>query len=493
MSELPVRVRFAPSPTGYLHIGGARTALFNYLYARNKGGTYLLRIEDTDIDRSLITMIDYILDALAWLGLLPDEPYVLQSENRANHLLAIEKLLKEKKAYRCFCSKETLDREKELAKKENKPYRYPGTCRTLSDAEIDQKVRQNIPYTVRLHVPDEGVTCFKDMVFKTIEIQNKEIDDFIIMRSDSTPVYQLAVVVDDAMMGITHVIRGEDHLSNTPKQILLYRALGYPIPQFAHVPLILAPDGKRLSKRHGATSVHEFREMGFIPDGFINGLIHLGWGKSGNQTLFTREELIQLFKIQDISKKSAIFDLQKMIWINGQHLSRKQAEELFPMVVEVWKKANLLTEEEAQSRKEYLYKAIDLLKTRMKLLQDFVTFGAYILKDPETYDSEAVKKYWTHPTILKMLKEYYTQLETLEPFMPSLLEETLRSLTEQAGEKAATLIHAVRLAITGFSVSPSLFDLLSLLGKETVLRRLEKSITYLSTNFPEHLIEKRDT
>lgn len=484
MNESQTRVRFAPSPTGYLHIGGARTALFNYLFARSRGGTYLLRIEDTDTERSSPEMIKQILDSLAWLGLLPDEPYVLQSNNIQAHTHAVETLLKEGKAYRCFCTKEELESEKDKAARENRPYRYSRVCRNLSDKEIQQKLEQNLPYTVRLGVPDEGITRFKDMVFKTIEVHNTEIDDFIIMRSDNTPVYQLAVVVDDALMGITHVIRGEDHLSNTPKQIHLYLALGYPVPRFAHVPLILAPDGKRLSKRHGATSVGEFRDMGFLPDGFLNGLIHLGWGTAGNQTVFAPEELIQKYKISDVSKKGAIFDLQKMIWINGQHLTMKPAEELFQPVTEEWIKAGLLTEQEAQDRKSYLYGAIDLLKTRMKLLKDFVTFGSYVLTDPENYQKDAIKQRWSHPKIVSLLSEYDTALQTLDSFKAEHLENALRSITDRSGEKAATLIHAVRLAVTGFAVSPGLFELLVLLGKETVLRRLKKALDYLKDKSP---------
>jgi len=481
MNQTANRVRFAPSPTGYLHIGGARTALFNYLYARSTGGTYLLRIEDTDTERSSREMTEQILDSLSWLGLLPDEPYVLQSDNIQAHRHAVDTLLKEHKAYRCFCTKEILEKEKEKAARENRPYRYSGVCRNLTEKEIQQKLDQNLPFTVRLKVPDEGVTRFKDMVFKSIEVKNSEIDDFIIMRSDKTPVYHLAVVVDDALMGITHVIRGEDHLSNTPKQIHLYLALEYPVPRFAHVPLILAPDGKRLSKRHGATSVGEFRNMGFLPEGFINGLIHLGWGTSGNQTLYTPDELIRKFKITDVSKKGAIFDLQKMIWINGQHISRKSSAELFPLVTQAWLKAGLISQDDIEDKTVYLNRAIDLLKTRMKLITDFVSFGSYMLKDPVSYDPEAVEKRWAHPQIQNLMTHYMKALEELESFNPENLENTLRTITDEAGEKAAVLIHAVRLAVTGFSVSPGLFELLSLLGKEIVIRRLKKALDYLQT------------
>ncbi|HDT12704.1 MAG TPA: glutamate--tRNA ligase [Candidatus Marinimicrobia bacterium] len=482
MTDSSVRVRFAPSPTGYLHIGGARTALFNYLFARNEGGKFLLRIEDTDAERSSEAMIQQILDSLSWLGLEPDEPPVLQSENIDKHNEAVKKLLDEGKAYRCFCSKEELDAGKDRAVRENRSYRYSGRCRHLTEQEIQQNLLDKKAYTVRIRIPEEGITRFKDIVFKNIEIQNREIDDFIIMRSDGTPVYQLAVVVDDASMRITHVIRGEDHLSNTAKQIHLYLALGYPVPRFAHVPLILAPDGKRLSKRHGATSVGEFKEMGFLPDGFLNGLVHLGWGVPGNQTVFSLDELIRLFKLSDISKKGAVFDIRKMIWINGQHLSLKSADELYPAVTEVWIQAGLLEREKLQLKKTRIIDAIDLLKSRMKLLNDFVEFGSYVFKNPQTYDPEAVEQRWTHPSVPLMIKAYIESLEILTSFTVETLEESLRNVAELHHEKAAVLIHAVRLAVTGFSVSPGLFQLLAYLGRETVLQRLNNSLEYIKSN-----------
>jgi glutamyl-tRNA synthetase len=482
MTETSVRVRFAPSPTGYLHIGGARTALFNFLYARNTGGKFLLRIEDTDTERSSRAMIQQILDSLKWLGLDPDETPVLQSENIHKHKEAVKKLLEEGKAYRCFCSKEVLDAERDRANKENRSYRYSGQCRNLTEQQILQNLQENRPYTVRIRIPEEGLTRFKDMVFKNIEIQNREIDDFIIMRSDGTPVYQLAVVVDDASMRITHIIRGEDHLPNTAKQIHLYLALGYPVPRFAHVPLILAPDGKRLSKRHGATSVGEFKDMGFIPDGFINGLVHLGWGVQGNQTVFTRDDLIRLFKLQDISKKGAVFDIKKMIWINGQHLSLKTAEELYTAVTSVWIKAGLLDEEKIESEKLRITEAIDLLKSRMKLLNDFVEFGRYIFVDPVSYDPAAIEQRWTNQSVPVLIEAYAESLKTLTPFTAEALEDSLRNVAESHHENAAILIHAVRLAVTGFSVSPGLFRLLAFLGRETVLQRLNNSLEYIKSN-----------
>jgi glutamyl-tRNA synthetase len=478
------RVRFAPSPTGYLHIGGARTALFNFLYARNQGGKFLLRIEDTDLERSSTEMIQYILDGLDWLGIHPDEPYILQSENRHKHVAAAEKLLANGKAYRCFCGKAELDAQREAAQAAGKAYHYPGTCRHLSKTEIEEKLQANLPYTVRLKIPD-GVTRFKDLVFKKINVNNSELDDFIILRSDRTPVYQLAVVVDDADMGITHVIRGEDHLSNTPKQILLYLALELPVPVFGHVPLILGSDGKRLSKRAGATSVGEFQELGFVPEAVINSLALLGWSPKSNQTLFTMPELIENFDMAGISKKGAIFDFDKMKWINGQHLSRIPAESLFPAVSQAWLDAGYINDADREKRRDYLLQSIELLKERVRLINEFVIYGGWFFSDPVKYDTEGVSKHWQANDSLELFSQILKSWQELKVFTAESTETSLRRLADHLEIKAARLIHAVRLAITGFTVSPGLFQVLEHLGAETVLRRLYNAISFLQKSAGE--------
>jgi len=476
-----IRVRFAPSPTGYLHIGGARTALFNFLFARANGGKFLLRIEDTDLERSSEAMIQYILDGLNWLGISPDEPYVLQSENRGKHISAANKLLNEGKAYRCFCTKDELEIQREKAQSAGKVYRYSGACRSLSDEAIKENLAAKMPYTVRLKIPD-GVIRFKDMVFKKISVNNSELDDFIILRSDGTPVYQLAVVVDDAEMGISHVIRGEDHLSNTPKQILLYLALELPVPQFAHLPLILGNDGKRLSKRFGATSVGEFQELGFIPEGVNNSLALLGWSPKSNQTIFTLEELTAQFDMSGISKKGAIFDFDKMKWINGQHLTCLPAENLFARVANAWLDKGFIEEKEIENRHDYLLRSIDLLKERVRLVNEFVTFGSWFFTDPADYDEEGVKKHWESSDSSLLLSRLLEKWQNLASFSEEMTERTLRQLADELEIKAARLIHSVRLAVTGFTVSPSLFAVLAHLGKETVIRRIRLALSFIKNN-----------
>ena len=468
-TENQIRVRFAPSPTGHLHIGGVRTALFNYLYARQNNGVYCLRIEDTDKERSTEANTQEILNALAWLGLSADEEPVIQSDNAQAHLDAANRLLNEGKAYRCFCTKEELDDEKNKAESEKQPYRYSGKCRDLDPDAIQRKLDENLPYTVRFKVT-EGVTRFKDMVYRDIAVNNSEIDDFIIIRSNGSPIYQLSVVVDDADMGITHVIRGEDHLSNTPKQILLYLALGKKVPKFGHLPLILASDGKRLSKRHGATSVDEFKELGFLPEGLLNGLALLGWGDNMPKPIFSLEELIQRFDLNKVNKKGAIFDLEKLSWINGQHLSRSLPEDIWPYVKPLWTGKGWINDSFPDAKG---IQFTDLLKSRMRLLNEFVAYGEYLFKDPLRYDLEAVEKHLQLPGIKRYINELIMAFSQCTSPDKDELENTLRETAEKLNITAATLIHPLRIAVTGFGVSPGIFEICEILGIETVIKRLK--------------------
>ena len=470
-----IRVRFAPSPTGHLHIGGVRTALFNYLFARQNGGIYCLRIEDTDKERSTDENTREILDALEWLGLSPDEEPVIQSAYIDEHRAAAEKLLQKGKAYRCFCSKDELDTDKSAAESDRKAYRYSGRCRNLSESAINEKIQAGLPYTIRFRVP-EGITRFKDMVYRDIAVANTEIDDFIILRSDGTPVYQLSVVVDDARMGITHVIRGEDHLSNTPKQILLYLALRERVPRFAHLPLILASDGKRLSKRHGATSVDEFRELGFLPEGLLNGLALLGWGDNMPKPVFTRQELVEKFSINRVNKKGAIFDIDKLSWINGQHLSCMNAAAIWPFVKPLWEEQGWISGDFPEDR-GIAY--VELLKTRMRLLTDFIDYASYLFDHPEKYDTEGVEKHLQSTDIQSYMTILLNDLKGTEPFTAEHIENALRNCADSLGIPAAGLIHPLRIALTGFAVSPDLFHICEILGKETVLLRLRNLIAFL--------------
>lgn len=475
------RVRFAPSPTGFLHIGSVRTALFNYLFAKHNNGKFLLRIEDTDMERSSEKMIKNILQSLKWLGLDYDENYIKQSDNIERHKKAADKLLEEGKAYRCFCTKEELQKEKLKAVSENRYYKYSGKCRKLTNEQIKEKLSQGKKFAIRFKTPS-GITKFKDKVFENISVNNSEIDDFIIVRSDGSPTYNLAVVVDDSDMKITHVIRGEDHLSNTPKQILLYLALNRSVPKFAHVPLITDSEKKRLSKRTGAVSVEEYRKMGFTPEGLINGLVHLGWGTSQDKTIFTMKELVNKFELNRVNKKRAVFDVEKIKWINGKHISTMSAQKLFPLVVKNWKNNSLITEEEIKTDEKRLLAIIKLLKSRMRLIPDFSIYGKYFFASPTKYEQDAIQKHWTKEKVKILLEKLVKELNNVDEFNLQTSEEIIRRIASENKVKAGILIHALRLAVTGFSVSPSIFDVLVLIGKQEVIKRIKLSLKFGKKN-----------
>jgi len=401
MSE-QIRVRFAPSPTGYLHVGGARTALFNWLYARKYGGKFLLRIEDTDQQRNTPEALQAILDGLRWLGLQWDEPVVFQS--------------KRLDIYREYC------------------YRL-------------------------LH-------------------QGKA--DFVILRSDGQPVYQMAVVVDDALMKISLVLRGDDHLSNTPKQIMLYQALGFPIPQFAHVPQILGPDKKRLSKRHGATSVTQYQKDGFLPEAVVNFLALLGWSPGDNREKMSRQELIEAFSIQGISKKSAVFDEQKLLWLNGEYLRELSSEQLWQPVSKRLVEEGLIDKTLLLEKKQWILRIIDLLKERAKKLSDFVELGRYFFEDPSEYEEKGQRRHWKDEQTAQRLKMLAEELTCLDDFTARRIEEAVRDLARRLGIAAAQLIHPTRLAVSGRSFGPGLFELMEVLGKEAVIRRLRMAVQFLT-------------
>lgn len=475
------RVRFAPSPTGFLHIGSVRTALFNYLFAKHNDGKFLLRIEDTDTDRSSEKMIDNILQSLKWLGLDYDENYVKQSDNIEKHKKAANDLLEKGKAYRCFCTKEELQKDKLKVESENGYYKYSGKCRKLTNKQIKEKLSQGKKFAIRFKTPP-GITKFKDKVFKNISVNNSEIDDFIIVRSDGSSTYNLAVVVDDSDMEITHVIRGEDHLSNTPKQILLYLALNRTVPKFAHVPLITDSEKSRLSKRTGAVSVEEYRKMGFTPEGLINGLVHLGWGTSHNKTIFTMKELVNKFELNRVNKKRAVFDVEKIKWINGKHISTMSTQKLFPLVVENWKNNSLITKEKIKTDEKQLLAIIELLKSRMRLIPDFSIYGKYFFEDPKKYEKDAIRKHWTKEKVKILLAKLIEEFDNIDDFNLQTSEEVVRRIASENKVKAGVLIHALRLAVTGFSISPSIFDVLILIGKNKVIKRIKSSLEFGEKN-----------
>ena len=472
MSE--VRARFAPSPTGYLHVGGARTALFNWLFVKRERGKFILRIEDTDIERSSVEMVDGILEGLRWLGLDWDEGPYFQSQRLDQYRSAAQLLLDRKKAYRCFCSVESLAARRESATKAKQAWKYEGTCRKLSEQEIRAKEIAGIPGVVRFKVPLEGKIDFLDQVFGRIEHPIASIEDFVLLRSDGMPTYHLSVVVDDIDMRITHVIRGADHISNTPKQVLLYQALEKPLPLFVHVPLILGPDKSRLSKRHGATSVTAYREQGYLPEAFRNFLALLGWSPGTEQEQMNNSELIERFSLDGINKSNAVFNSEKLAWLNGEYLRASSSEGLFPFVKTELERASLWDPAYETSRKTWLLGLIDLLKIRARLLTDFVHNGRPFLSDNFEIAISAKEKFLKDPALVHLMPELASHLAELSTFELPGLEDCLRSFADQKQVKAGLLINAARVLLTGKAVAPGIFEVMIILGRERTVNRLRK-------------------
>ena len=470
-----IRVRFAPSPTGSLHLGGARTALFNYLFAKHKHGQFLLRIEDTDIQRSDESLTQVILRSLDWLGLHWDEEIVYQSGHMKIHQALCETLLESGHVYPCFCSSELLKAKRDAAQKTKSDTKYDRTCLNLAQSEIDSKINKGEPFALRFHVP-EGETQFTDQIRGKIRVQHSEIEDFIIRRSDGTPTYQIAVVSDDHAMKISHIIRGDDHLSNTPKQILLYQALGWPVPQFGHVPMILGHDKKRLSKRHGATSVEAYRETGILPEALVNYLALLGWNPGDDREIMDVEELIKDFSIERISKKSAVFDEQKLEWMNGAYISKMPESDLIKQVHGIFLEKGWIKEE--AEKPDYVTAVAGLLRDRVKRITDFSDIADYFFIDPDAYEEKAVKKHWKNETI-DLMQIVYKELSALSTWEESSLETLIRSIAENMEIGAGKLIHPIRLAITGKGSSPGLFEVMVLLGREPVMKRIAAAIERL--------------
>ncbi len=475
-----VKVRIAPSPTGFLHVGTARTALYNYLWAKKHNGTFVLRIEDTDKKRSSKEMVDIILDSLKWLGLEWDEGPYYQSERFDIYKEYAEKLLKEGKAYYCYCTPEELQERREKAIKEKKAWKYDRRCLHLTEEEKKKFEEEGRPKAIRFIVP-EGETVFNDLVHGEIKRDHSQIEDFVILKSDGSAAYNFAVVIDDHEMGINTVIRGDDHISNTFKQILLYEALGWNTPQFAHLPLILAPDKSKLSKRHGAIAVTEYREMGYLPEAFVNFLALLGWSPKDDREILPLEEIIQLFDLKDISKRGAVFDTKKLLWMNSEYIRNMDDEELFDRVKPLWEKEGI---EIKDYDKEYLLKAINLLKERARLLTDFVNSGMYFFKDPEEYEEKGIKKHFSKDKedVIKRLNILIERLNNVSEWKEETLENIYREIVEELDIKGGLIIHPTRLAITGLTVGPSLFILMEVLGKDRVLRRLTKAKDFVINN-----------
>jgi glutamyl-tRNA synthetase len=484
--DMAPRVRFAPSPTGYLHVGGARTALFNWLYARRLGGVLVLRIEDTDLERSSPEMVEGILDGLRWLGIDWDEgpevdgpfgPY-FQSERLERHRAMAARLVALGHAYYCYCTPGDLKAKRDAAEQAGSAWKYDRTCCRLNSDDIAARERDHLARAVRFKVPD-GQLRFDDLVHGPIEFDSSNIEDFVLLRSDAQPTYQLSVVADDVDMAITHVVRGDDHISNTPKQILLYGALGAEAPRFAHVPLILGPDKKRLSKRHGATSVMEYARQGFLPEAMVNFLALLGWspgrrgpGEARDLELFTREELIASFTLEGIGGGNAVFNPEKLDWFNQQHLMRLPAPEIARRIEPLLAAAGQWDDSYRGARRAWLYAVIELLKPRAKRLHDFALQGRIFFTNEIEYDAAAVDKHLRAVEMAGHLAALDAAFAGIPEFDPPSTERVLRSIAEERGVKAAVLIHAVRVAVTGKTASPGLFDVLALVGRERVRARL---------------------
>ncbi len=486
-----LRVRFAPSPTGYLHVGGARTALFNWLFARHHDGTMILRIEDTDAERNKPELVEGILDGLRWLGIDWDEGPYHQSQRLPLYREAAERLLKSGHAYLCYCPPEKYAGPDEIGAgadvaqddepKDADPRRVARcTCRDAKPSSPDTKP------AVRFRVPPGETTRFDDAVFGPREFANDEIEDFVLLRSPKgdepfgLPTYQMSVVVDDIAMHITHVIRGADHLSNTPKQVLLYRALGAAPPVFAHVPLILGPDRTRLSKRHGATSVISYRDEGFLPEAFRNFLALLGWSAGGDQEFLRTSELIERFSLEGVSRTNAVFDRAKLEWFNTQYLQQLPIEELLPKVERELRRSSLWRNEWASGAgREWFARTVDLLRPRVRLLPDFSTWSRAFFSDDFSYDAAAREKFWKDERLPGLLAKLADALEKLPEWNHDACDHALRSLAEAEGVKAGLLINATRVAIVGQAVAPPLFDTMVALGHERVVSRLRRALPAL--------------
>jgi nondiscriminating glutamyl-tRNA synthetase len=477
-----VRVRFAPSPTGYLHVGGARTALFNWLYARHTGGKFILRIEDTDRERSKPEYEEAIIRDLQWLGLDWDEgpslggacgPY-RQTERAGLYREQLKKLLASGSAYQCFCGYKELEAERAAAQALGKNYRYSGKCRNLSHEEAEAKRKAGQSFSVRLKVP-EGATTVQDLVRGTVTVDHVEIDDFILVRSGGEPTYNFVAAVDDALMKITHVIRGDDHLSNTPKQILIYQALGFPQPQFAHIPLILGADRTPLSKRHGANSVGEFKRQGYLPEAMMNYLALLGWSYDGKTEKFSREELVKKFSLERVVKSPACFDYEKLQWLNGNYIREADEERIYQLCLEYLWDADAINADFMREGGAALKRMVGTVKNSLKTISDVGEQLTYFLGEVHAYDPQGLAKYLV-PETVPLLEQTVWILEDSVDFTAMTLEERFRQNAVQKGGKFADYVHPMRLAITGKSASPNLFELIEILGKGRCIVRLMRFI-----------------
>ena len=477
---MSVRVRIAPSPSGFLHVGTARTAVYNFLFARHHGGKFILRIEDTDTARSSEEMVQVILDGMKWLGLSWDEGPIFQSQRNDLYKEWGQKLAESGHAYWCFCTPAELEERRKAAIAQKIAWKYDRKCLKFSPEEIEANKKAGQPAALRLKVP-EGKTSFKDLVGGLLERENADIEDMVCLRSDGRPTYNFAAVVDDFDMKITHVIRGNDHISNTFKQILLYRALNLPVPEFGHVPLILGEDKRKVSKREGAVAVTDYRDLGYFPETMLNFLALLGWSPGDGREIMSKEELITAFSMERVHSANPVFDEQKLEWMNGEYIRKFSDEELLEQVFPFLEKAGLVKPDMKTALHGYLLKVVSLLKERCRLLTDFAALGDYFFKEEFDYDSKGTEKQFADPKAAERLTKVINAWRELEPFTKGTTEDALRVLSEKEGEKAAAFIHPIRLAITGKTMGPALFDIVETLGKDRVLARLSRAVEFIKS------------
>ncbi len=462
---MTVRVRFAPSPTGHLHIGGARTALYNWLFARQSKGVFILRVEDTDRERSTQEYTESILDGMRWLGLTWDEGPFFQTERMELYKSHVQQLLDAGKAYRCYCTAERLEQVRKDAMAAGKKPTYDRKCRDLSTAPGGEH-----PYCIRFKAPLDGTTVVPDMVRGDVAFDNKELDDLIIARTDGTPTYNFTVVVDDVTMRITHVIRGDDHLNNTPRQILMYQTFGYATPTFAHLPMILGGDRQRLSKRHGATSVIAYRDAGYLPGALLNYLARLGWSH-GDQEIFTLEEMVQHFSFDHVGKASAVFDQDKLNWVSAEHLKKYSNDALVDLVAPFLHQLGLGFTDRA-----FAAKAIASERERGKTLKELAEISAFYFRDHVNWDEAAVAK-WLNEDGKTKLRDIAEALRPLTPWTHDSIKAALEGVVATHQCKFVAIAQPIRVALTGTTVSPGIYDVLEILGKDRSLRRIEATIT----------------
>lgn len=482
-----VRVRFAPSPTGYLHVGSSRTALFNYLFAKHHNGVFVLRIEDTDLARSTEASTQAILDGMKYLELFWDEgpevggdygPY-FQSQRLDLYREYADKLLEAGRAYQCFCTPEELDQIRKEAVEQGRDPKYDGRCFHLSDAERQQFIEQGRKPVLRFKTEYEGTTVVEDLIRGKVTFDNNQLDDFVIVKSDGMPTYNFAVVVDDALMRISHVIRGEDHLSNTPKQIQLYEALGFPVPKFAHIPMILGPDKTLLSKRHGATSVTQFRDEGYLPDAMVNYLALLGWSYDDSQTIFKRDDLIRKFALEKVSKNPAVFDITKLQWMNGVYIRDLSLDEFYQIALPLFQSWGYISEEVTSEEESRLKAILAILQERVKLLSELKEASYYFFEDELRYNEKALSKVLFKEGAAEVLNALLPELLNVKDYTQENLEPLFRKVQEQFDCKLAAVIQPVRVAVTGTNVSPGIYEVLALLGRAKTCERIKDALALI--------------